>query len=357
MRKAIFKKASIALAALLLASGSNFAGNYDRAGQAGATELLINPWARSSGYGGANSAAVRGLEAQFLNVGGLAFTKRTEMLFSRTSWLVGTDINISSFGFFHKVGSTGFMGLGIMSMNFGDIPITTVDLPEGGIGTFSPQFINLGLAYSKAFSDNIYGGMNLKVISESISDVSARGVALDAGIQYVTGKYDHIKFGIALKNVGPRMVFNGDGLSFKAPLPNGFNGSITVEQRSAPFELPSLVNIGGSYDLYFSKDTANMKNHRVSISGTFTSNSFSKDEFRVGAEYAWKSLVMARLGYIYEEGIFNIETRTTAFTGLNAGVTVELPFGKSGSTFGLDYSYRQTNFFGGCHAIGARINL
>ena len=28
------------------------AGNKDRVGQAGADELLINPWARSSGWGG-----------------------------------------------------------------------------------------------------------------------------------------------------------------------------------------------------------------------------------------------------------------------------------------------------------------
>jgi len=345
------------LAAALFAAGTTFAGNEDRAGQAGATELLINPWARSSGWGGANSASVRGLEAQFLNVAGTAFTKKTELLFTRTSWLVGTDIHVASFGFSQKVGATGVLGLGIMSMNFGDIDITTTELPEGGIGTYSPQFINLGLSYAKSFSDNIYGGINLKVVSESISDVSARGIALDAGIQYVTGKYDHVKFGIALKNVGPRMVFQGDGLSFKAPLPNGNSGTMVVEQRSAPFELPSLVNIGGAYDLYLSKDSANMKSHRITIAANFTSNSFSKDEYRLGVEYGFKQFLMVRLGYNYEKGILDKDNRTTALTGPCAGFTLELPFGKSGSSFALDYSYRTTNPFSGCHAIGARINL
>ncbi len=37
------------------------AGNKDRTGQAGAGELLINPWARSSGWGGVNTANSRGL--------------------------------------------------------------------------------------------------------------------------------------------------------------------------------------------------------------------------------------------------------------------------------------------------------
>jgi hypothetical protein len=151
------------------------------------TELLINPWARSSGWGGANSAGVRGLESQFLNVAGLAFTKKTELLFSHTNWLSGTDIGINSFGLSQKVGESGVLGLGVMSMNFGDIPITTVDQPEGGLGTFSPSYINIGLSYAKEFSNRIYGGITVRLVSEAIADVKASGIAFDAGVQYVTG--------------------------------------------------------------------------------------------------------------------------------------------------------------------------
>jgi hypothetical protein len=349
----------LVLAGLFMAPANNaVAGNEDRAGQAGATELLINPWARSSGWAGANTASVRGLEAMFLNVAGTAFTRKTELLFARTNWLVGTDIHINSFGFTQRVGETGALGLGIMAMDFGDIQITTTELPEGGIGTFSPQFVNLGLSYAKGFSDNIYGGMTFKVISESISDVTARGAAIDAGIQYVTGAQDQIKFGIALKNVGPKMRFNGDGLAFRGVVPStGTN--LTVEHRSAQFELPSLVNIGGSYDFFFSKDTTNtVKTHRVTVAGNFTSNSFTKDQFKLGVEYGFKSFLMVRAGYDYENGITSDEDRTTAFTGPTAGFTVEIPFGaEKKSTFGLDYAYRATNPFNGCHSIGARINL
>ena len=65
----------------------SFAGNEQRAGQAGASELLINPWARSSGWAGANVAGVRGLEGIYSNVAGLAFVEKTELIFSQTSWL------------------------------------------------------------------------------------------------------------------------------------------------------------------------------------------------------------------------------------------------------------------------------
>jgi hypothetical protein len=342
-----------AIIALMLPFNNSFAGNPQRAGQAGASELLINPWARTSGWGGANIAGVRGLEGIFSNVAGLAFTEKTELIFSQTQWLkIGDDAvaDISSFGFSQKVGESGVLGFSVMSMSFGDIEITTVDLPEGGIGFYSPKFMNIGVSYAKIFSNSIYGGVTVKMISEQISNVGANGVALDAGIQYVTGAEDNLKFGISLKNVGPRMSFTGDGLSFRGIVGDGDDYKMTVEQRSSELELPALLNIGLSYDV-------NVMQHRITGAGTFTSNSFQKDQYRLGGEYSYNEMFMVRLGYTYEDGIRTPSTRTTALRGPSAGFTVELPMGDEGSTFGLDYSYRHTDPFQGSHTIGARINL
>ena len=344
---------AVAIIALMLPFNNSFAGNPQRAGQAGASELLINPWARTSGWGGANIAGVRGLEGIFSNVAGLAFTEKTELIFSQSQWLkFGDDAvaDISSFGFSQKVGESGVLGFSIMSMSFGDIEITTVDLPEGGIGFYSPNLMNIGLSYAKIFSNSIYGGFTVKMISEQISNVGANGVALDAGIQYVTGTKDNLKFGISLKNVGPRMSFSGDGLSFRGIVGDGDDYKMTVEQRSSELELPALLNIGLSYDV-------NVMQHRITGAGTFTSNSFQKDQYRLGGEYSYNEMFMVRLGYTYEEGIRTPSTRTTALRGPSAGFTVELPMGDEGSTFGLDYSYRHTDPFQGSHTIGARINL
>ena len=345
---------------LCLPSQLAFAGNEQRAGQAGAAQLLINPWARTSGWAGSNIAGVRGLESVYSNIAGLAFTERTELIFTQTSWLqYGSKMfnanesvsNISTFGFSQKVGESGVLGLSVMSMNFGEIEITTVDLPDGGIGTFSPRFMNMGISYAQIFSNSIYGGVTLKLISEQISNVGATGVAIDAGIQYVTGKTDNLKFGISLKNVGPRMSYNGDGLSFRGIIPNGSDDDykMTVEQRSSEFELPALLNIGVAYDI-------NISRNRITGAATFTSNSFQKDQYRVGCEYSYREMFMIRTGYTYEDGITDPATRTTALRGPSAGFTIELPFG-NGTTFGLDYSYRHTDPFQGSHSIGARIDM
>src|SRR5256885_16775781 len=89
---------AIAIPIVLVSSVKLFAGNPDRAGQAGATELLVNPWARSSGWGNANTGSVRGLEAIYGNVAGTAFTKKTDIIFSHTQWLKGSEINVNAFG-------------------------------------------------------------------------------------------------------------------------------------------------------------------------------------------------------------------------------------------------------------------
>jgi len=332
-----------------------FAGNPDRVGQAGATELLINPWARSSGWGGANSGSIHGLEAQFFNVAGVAFTKGTEAVFSHSNYLQGSGITLNAFGLAQKLGESGALGISLMSMSFGDIQVTTTELPEGGLGTYNPQYINLGLSYSKVFSNSIYGGINIKIISENISNVSASGVAIDAGIQYVTGTNedrDNVKFGIALKNVGTPLKFGGDGLSTRvtAPATNN-NYQLTVEQRAAGFEMPSLVNIGIAYDIDLAED------HMLTAAGTFTSNSFTNDQFIVGLEYGFKKIFMIRGAFTYENDVFDDVLRTTVFTGPSGGVSLNVPLGKNDKSFGIDYSYRATQPWDGVHSFGVRFIL
>lgn len=343
--------ATLMIGALVMPFNQTIAGNKDRTGQAGASELLVNPWARSSGWGGANIAHVKGLEGLYGNVAGTAHTKATELIFSHTQWLKGSEIDINTFGLTQKVGSSGVLGIGIMSMSFGDIPITTESLPEGGIGNFSPSYMNINISYAKAFSNSIFGGVNIKIISESISDIGAQGIAIDAGIQYVTGPRENVRFGITLRNVGPTMSFSGDGLSIRSILP-GQESAFTLEQRSAEFELPTQLAMGASYDFYMGEI------HRLTLAGNFISNSFTNDQIAVGAEYELKSYLMLRGGYTYEDGITSETERTTAFTGPSAGFTVSVPINKEkGSTLAIDYSYRATDPFNGTHSIGARINL
>jgi len=333
---------------------STFAGNKDRSGQAGATELLINPWARSSGWASANMSRVRGLEAIWGNVAGTAFTDKTQLIFSNTQWLKGTGTNIMSFGISQRVGDAGALSISVMSMSFGEIDIRTVDNPDETQGTFEPNLMNFSLAYAKAFSNSIYAGVVVKVIQESISDVTASGFAIDAGIQYVTGADEQISFGINIKNWGPKMMFTGDGLSIRTII-SGQESSFTVDQRSMAFEIPAQLNIGAAYDFLFPKD------YRLTLAGIFTSNSFSQDQYALGLEFSLKEVVMIRSGYSYEKGMFEEITspeNVNINNGLSAGLSVQVPLNKEkGSFIGIDYAYRESQSFNGNHTIGIIFNF
>ncbi len=344
-----------ALICLTLITDLSLGGNGDRAGQAGVTELLINPWARSSGWGGINISGSRGVEAMFLNVAGMPFTQRTEISFTHTKWLKGSDINLNAAGFVQKLGEASSLGISIMAMDFGDIQKTTVDQPEGGLGYFSPQFFNISASYAKAFSQSIYGGVTFKILTQSIADVKASGFAFDAGIQYVTGwneAKDNLKFGITLKNIGSPMKFTGDGLSFRGDPPVDATYLMTIEQRSEKFELPSLVAIGASYDWQLAEA------HKLTWAFAFYSNSFTNDQYGLGVEYSFKKLFSVRGGYTYEKKITKAEETMTASKGLSGGVSVDVPLGKEKNKFfGIDYSYRTTEFFDGTHSFGIRFTL
>lgn len=348
------------LAALILitAVSLNFsdvqAGNKDRSGQAGAPELLINPWAGSAGWGGVNTANVRGVESLFANVAGLSFVNKVDLAFSHTQWLKGSGITISNFGLGVRAGETGVIGLSVFSMQFGELAVTTTDQPDGTGATYKPSLLNFALSYGKAFSNSISAGLTVRIISESIPDASAQGIALDAGVMYVTGERDQAKFGIALRNLGPKMKFTGDGFSIKAFF-QGDDYSMSVYQRSENFELPTQLRIGASYDFLIGDW------NRITVAANFTSNSFTKDQVALGLEYGLKQYLSLRVAYTYEQGIYepvDDVDRTNAYKGLSLGASVEVPLSKKNDlALAIDYAYQTTDNFNGTQAIGARLKF
>lgn len=340
-------------------TASLFAGNPDRQGEAGAYELLINPWARSAGLHTMTTACIRGVEALQLNPAGIARVSKTEIGLSNTQYLVGTGIQVNAFGLGQKITKNGVLGISLNLVNFGDIERTTVESPEGGIGTFSPSFFNLGISYGYIFANKISVGATVRMVTEALADVSARATALDAGVQYVTGDARHddkFKFGISLRNVGSRMTFRGQGLSIPRPNPDGtFNYNLNFYQRGASYELPSQLNIGMSYDVYFGSATAE---NRLTFVGNFVSNAFGRDNLGGGLEFALGQNFALRGGYKYEFGTSVSDADTSIDSGIAAGATVSLPFKKgSDSRMNLDYAWRKTTRWDGIHNVSLRIGL
>ena len=73
---------------------------------------------------------------------------------------------------------------------------------------------------------------------------------------------------------------------------------------------------GGAYDISLAKE------HRLTIAATFTSNSFTNDQYTGGLEYGFKNIFMLRGGFTYEEDLFDDNLRTTIYSGPSAGMSV-----------------------------------
>jgi len=346
------QKYTYLLSCCLLLAGVAFAGNPDRQGEAGANQLLINPWARSAGLHSLNTSYVSGAEAMYLNVAGLSRIQKTQINLSHARYIA--DINMNALSFGQRIGKGGgAFGISLVSMDLGEFLSTTENIPGGTGATFSPSYFNMGLSYSHLFANKVSVGVTFKFVNESISNLGARAMALDAGVQYVTGENDNFKFGISLRNVGSKMRFVGEGLSKPRPNPGQtFEYPVTYYERSAAYELPSQLNIGFSRDFLFGKT------NRLSVIGNFTSNAFSRDQVGGGLEFSLGQNFALRGAYKTELGVAIGSAEATLDNGISAGFSASVPFKKgSDSRLTLEYSYRSTRIFEGIHGIGLRLDL
>lgn len=344
-----FKKLIVGVLAIVLASPLT-AGNNDRSGSAGSSQLLILPWARTGGLAGSNLASVSGMEAMAFNVAGLAFTEGIDIGFGNIQYMGNSGISVNTLGMGFRLGeSSNTIGVQVFYVNYGDIDVTTEAAPEGGVGQFSPNFLTIGLSYAKEFSNSIYGGLTVKLINESTSNVHATGFAFDAGIDYVTGPKRNLKFGISLRNVGGSMQFRGDGLSIQGSVQNS-QSVVTLQNLSQGYQLPAQMGLGLNYDWYLND------NHVIGFDFTFLANSFTKDQFNFGIGYSFKKIVGVNFGYMLENGINNDVDRNTVYTGPALGVEFNLPLGPR-VNLGLDYAYRTTNPFSGFHQFAVRLEF
>lgn len=349
-------KSIITLSLASLAFIAN-AGNDQKRGTAGATELLMNPWVKSSGYAGANIAGIRGVESMRSNVAGISDTSGLSVGYSYTSYLHGSDVTSSALGLTQSVGKSGTFGLSLMFMQLGDFYETTADQPDGTGVTFSPSYFNLGFAYSQRFSESIKGGILVRLVNQSVRNAKASGVAFDAGIQYQPVDFKKFRFGVSLRNVGSSMQFTGDGLSGKGSFNTGNQYTQTLVQRTARFEMPTTLYIGASYDLYETEDDK----HLLTGMAAFNSHSYTKDRFLVGFEYTFNKLLQLRAGYDYYGGMFSDDlfVNTDANGGLCAGLSLQQSYGSGdiGRNYSISYSYRQTKIMSGTHSVGLNFDF
>jgi hypothetical protein len=334
----------VLLAAILLALPvASRAGRGDKAGTAAAPELLIPVGAASIGLGGGCIATATGLEGLFYNPAGLARTAYgTSLLVSHMSYLA--DINVEYAAAAIDVSGFGTVALSMKALAIGDIPITTEEQPDGTGETVSPTMLVIGGSIARKISDRISMGLSVSLIEESMAKVSSAGVCFSAGVQYSgLGGIDGLEFGVALKNLGPAMRYDGNGLLRTGVVVDALRPGSPLKIESATNDLPSSIDIGLGYTFRVSDEA------ELLLISSFLNNNYTEDEYKFGAQYSFERRFFLRGGYDFASGLEGREYIYSASFGFGVQTTV------ADVTIQVDYAYRSVQYFSGNHILTLQI--
>ncbi len=321
-------------------------GAGNRTGTNGASELLIPAGTREIAMGGAGIAISTGVEALFWNPAGAArMSSGVAFYFSHMSYIA--DIGVDYGAVSANLEGLGVLSLNLKSLSIGDIPVTTTQYPDGTGQIFRPQFFTLGLSYGRELSNRIAVGVTATLISERMADVSAGGMAFSAGVQYANlAGLEGLDFGVAVKNIGTQMKFDGSGLLTQASVAGQNRPPQFYEIQAAPFELPSSIEFGLAYRKHLNDENA------LLLSTAFQSNNFNDDEYRLGLEYAYQDLFFLRGGYNFAQK----ESSERQFIfGPSFGAGVHSALGGVDVTF--DYAFRKADLFDNNHVFSVKLGF
>ncbi|PIU45828.1 MAG: hypothetical protein COS95_01755 [Ignavibacteriales bacterium CG07_land_8_20_14_0_80_59_12] len=320
--------------ALVLTATDAVASGRNRSGTAGAQELLIPVGARGISLSGTYIGGFTGLDAIYYNPAGLSrMTNSTQAMFSHTSYMA--DIGIEYGGVGAKFGF-GTVALTLKSISFGDIPVTDELNPDGTGATYSPTFTVLGFTYSRDLTDRITVGATFNYVHEGIMSTTANGFAANAGVQYNgVGGVPGLKLGVALKNLGLDMQFDGADLFRVMQAQGTLRDPALAKVEAATFQLPSLLEVGLSYDY------TPMENSRLSLAGMYQNNNYSDDEYRLGLEYAYNDMFFLRGSYSLTQAGSTDEFKILYGPGFGAGIH----YNAGGVDLTLDYAYQSLKLF------------
>jgi|SaaInl7_200m_RNA_FD_contig_21_1717257_length_1159_multi_16_in_0_out_0_1 hypothetical protein len=284
------KKTALLCLVYTLAVVTPLLAGSSRRGTAGATFLTIPVSARQVGMGMTGIADAQGADAILWNPARVAYTEETSVTFTHVDYFA--DMSLDYIAGVKRIGELGVFGISFEYFTFGDIDVTTELQPNGTGATISPFDLAVGLVYGKQITDRAAFGFNVKMINESMRSVTARGFAVDLGFAFDTG-VQGLQFGVAMVNYGPQMKYHGSGLNRQTNLddfsPNASNNNVAVD--ASPFELPSSVRMGVSFDPFVGYASGLKFNMEQYV------NAFASNNTNFGAEYDLRDALFLRGGY------------------------------------------------------------
>ena len=326
--------------------------------------FTLSPDSRGAALGEAGVATSPDANSGFYNAAKLGFvTTKYSVSPSYTPWLRGVtdDMGLAYLSGYAKVGTRSALGVSLTYFDLGQIQYRNSQNIEGPI--FNPREYALALSYGIKLTDNFGIGASARYIRSNLTGNSlgndaqpGNAAAVDIGAFYSkettigTGIYN-LAFGANLSNIGNKITYTDpNNPSF---LPTTLRLGTAITRELDPFNKITLAFDASKLlvptPYYEEGKLANdpdvvAENERRNQQGIITAalNSFSdapggaSEEFKeinlsAGLEYVYNDLLMARVGYFYE----NPMKGDRQYLSLGLGVRYQV--------FGIDGAYLVPN--------------
>ncbi|HQU71987.1 MAG TPA: PorV/PorQ family protein [Calditrichia bacterium] len=316
--------AAVALAAVLVAGIGNPVMGQSKAGTTILPFLKIEPSARNAALGSASASMYGEALAAYYNPASLGRLPAAQAQFSHSQWLADIDYNFLIFA--TPLANYGIISLQAISLNSGEIDVTTVEQPLGTGERYTVNDFALGLAYGTLLTDRVSVGFQVNYMREDIWHSTVTAFGLNVGVQYRISD-NGPTFGASISNFGPRSGFNGRDLYIQYdldPLRRGDNNDLPAELRTENYALPTIFRVGISFPVRFGET------NRLLIAVDASHPNDNQESLSMGAEWQIRDMFALRGGY---RELFLEDSEG----GLVLGGGLKL--GLSGYNFRLDYAW------------------
>ncbi|MGE5365402.1 MAG: PorV/PorQ family protein [Bacteroidota bacterium] len=293
---------------MLLFSTAVYAQSITKTGTTAASFLKIGVGSRAIGMGGAFTANSYDISSMYWNPGALANISGNEALFSHVEWFA--DINYDYAAFASEIPGFGALGAFVSVLSTDEMPVRTIEKPNGTGEYFDYGTLAVGLCYSRSLTENFSVGANVKYINEKLWNMSANGFALDIGTLYRIHVLNELRIAASISNFGTKMRLEGRDILHI--IQTGANGGnlLNTNLELDEFDLPLMFRFG------LAADFLKTDNMRLTVETDAVHPNDHTEYVNAGTEYSWKETFFVRAGYksIFEE---NTEQGLTLGAGIN----------------------------------------
>jgi len=307
---------------------TGFVTDVSGVGTSAAPFLEIDAGARASSLGGAYTSVANDVSALYWNPAGIVWNPGLQIEFSHSPWLA--DISYNFFGITQSLPSiNSSIGFSLISLDYGEQTVRTVDRPEGTGETYGASDMALGLTFAMALTDRFSFGLTGKYITQSILSAEGSAFAIDVGVFYST-MVKGLRLGASVSNFGSQIQLSGRHLTTVVDPDTRVDNfdRVPVSYKTGKYDLPLLFRAGISYQREFGSFG------EVLVTVDLNHPSHATESISMGLEYGFGKTFYLRGGY---KNLFERDS----IVGLSFGAGIDYTIQRS---LGIRFDYSWTDW-------------